>query len=105
VVRLDSLSTRGNVRRVGRNGRAIRIRIAKHLGKQTGKIVALVGTVTNDVRLLKLPEGLKVCALRFTEQARKRILASKGECLTFDQLAQKAPTGKGVLLLRGPRDR
>jgi len=25
--------------------------------------------------------------------------------LTFDQLAQVAPTGKNVLLLRGPRDR
>jgi large subunit ribosomal protein L18e len=25
--------------------------------------------------------------------------------LTFDQLAQIAPTGKGVLLMRGPRDR
>ena len=25
--------------------------------------------------------------------------------MTFDQLAQIAPTGKGVLLLRGPRDR
>lgn len=25
--------------------------------------------------------------------------------MTFDQLAQQAPTGKGVLLLRGPRDR
>ena len=25
--------------------------------------------------------------------------------MTFDQLAQLAPTGKNVLLLRGPRDR
>jgi large subunit ribosomal protein L18e len=80
-------------------------RIAKYRGKQTDKIVAIVGTVTNDVRLLKMPENLRICALRFTEQARKRIHASKGECLTFDQLAQKAPTGKGVMLLRGTRDR
>ena len=80
-------------------------RIAKHRGNQEGKIVAIVGTVTNDVRLLNLPKNLRIAALRFTEQARKRIVASKGECLTFDQLAQKAPTGKDVLLLRGPRDR
>lgn len=80
-------------------------RIAKHRGTDEGKTVAIVGTVTNDVRLLKLPKALKVCALRFTQEARNRILANGGECLTFDQLAKKAPTGKDVLLLRGPRDR
>lgn len=48
---------------------------------------------------------MKIVALRFTEGARNRISAAKGQCLTFDQLAQLAPTGKGVLLLRGPRDR
>jgi large subunit ribosomal protein L18e len=32
-------------------------------------------------------------------------LANGGQALTFDQLAQLAPTGKNVLLLRGPRDR
>ena len=65
----------------------------------------MVGTVTNDIRLLNLPEGLKIAALKFTAGARKRIVAAKGSCLTFDQLSQLAPTGKGVLLLRGPRDR
>jgi large subunit ribosomal protein L18e len=54
---------------------------------------------------LNVPAGLKIAALRFTEAARTRILANKGEVLTFDQLAQRAPTGKNVLLLRGPRDR
>jgi large subunit ribosomal protein L18e len=67
--------------------------------------VAVVGTVTNDIRLLNLPEGLRVVALRFTQAARARLQAAKGVALTFDQLAQLAPTGKGVLLLRGPRDR
>ena len=91
-------------------------RIARHLSnnkaavpegqtKFNSKIVAIVGTVTNDIRLLNVPEGLKVAALRFTEGARKRIIAAKGSVYTFDQLAQLAPTGKGVLLLRGPRDR
>jgi large subunit ribosomal protein L18e len=69
------------------------------------RIVAVVGTVTNDNRLLQVPQGLRVCALKFTSAARARILQAKGEILTFDQLAQVAPTGKNVLLLRGPRDR
>ncbi len=73
--------------------------------KFNSRIVAVVGTVTNDIRLLNVPEGLRIVALRFTEQARVRINAAKGECLTFDQLAQLAPTGKNVLLIRGPRDR
>ena len=91
-------------------------RIVKHLGSDrtavpegktqfNSRIVAIVGTVTNDVRLLNLPQGLRICALRFTQAARNRILQAKGTPLTFDQLAQLAPTGKGVLLLRGPRDR
>lgn len=48
------------------------------------RIIAIVGSVTNDNRLVSLPEGLKVCALKFTSEARKRIVASKGQCLTFD---------------------
>ena len=69
------------------------------------RIVAVVGTITNDNRLINVPEGIKVCALKFTTAARKRIIQAKGQCLTFDQLAQIAPTGKNILLLRGPRDR
>lgn len=69
------------------------------------RIVAVVGTVTNDNRLLSVPERMKVCALKFTTAARARIQKAGGQCLTFDQLAQMAPTGKNVLLLRGPRDR
>ena len=36
-------------------------------------IAVVVGTITNDVRLYKVPK-LKVCALHVTEQARARIL-------------------------------
>jgi len=63
-----------------------------------------VATVTNDVRLLNVPK-LNVCALRFTESARHRIVSNGGSCLTFDQLAQKAPTGHGTFLVRGKRSR
>lgn len=91
-------------------------RIVKLLGKDrtavpagqtkfNSRILAVVGTVTNDARLLNLPEGLKVCALKFTTAAKNRIAQAKGQAYTFDQLAQLAPTGKGVLLVRGPRDR
>ena len=81
-------------------------RIAKNLkGRTDTPIIAVVGTVTNDNRLLNVPQGLKVTALKFTETARQRIVSNGGQALTFDQLAQLAPTGKGVLLLRGPRDR
>jgi large subunit ribosomal protein L18e len=47
--------------------------------------------------------ALAVCALRFTESARSRIVAAGGECLTFDQLALKVPTGTNCVLLRGPK--
>ena len=67
-------------------------------------IFAVVGTVTNDLRVIDVPE-MKVCALKFSEKARERIVASKGKCLTFDQLALNRPNGENVILLRGTRDR
>lgn len=45
-----------------------------------------------------------VCALRFTETARARILAAGGECITLDQLALRAPKGSNTVLLRGPKN-
>merc|ERR1711924_144845 len=71
--------------------------------RQGGPGAVMVGTVTDDVRMLDAPKGLKVCALRFTESARNRILSGGGEILTFDQLAQQFPTGSNCLLVRGPR--
>ncbi|CAD8175809.1 unnamed protein product [Paramecium pentaurelia] len=72
--------------------------------KDKTRILVVVGTVTDDIRLLNVPK-INVCALRFTETARKRILAAGGKVLTFDQLAQQNPTGTGTILLRGPRIR
>lgn len=65
-------------------------------------IAVVVGTVTDDSRVLDIPK-IKVCALRVTESARGRILANGGEILTFDQLAIRTPTGKGTLLIQGKR--
>ena len=56
----------------------------------------LVGAVTDDVRVAEVPV-LKVAALRFTETARARILKAGGECLTFDQLALRAPLGQNTV--------
>ena len=61
-------------------------------------IFAVVGTVTNDVRTIDVPE-MKVCALKFTEKARERITGSKGKCITFDQLAINRPNGENVIYL------
>ena len=78
-------------------------KLAKFMSdKGTGKIAAIVGTVTDDSRMFEVP-ALKVCALRFTETARARIVKAGGECMTFDQLALAAPTGENVVLLRGPK--
>lgn len=79
-------------------------KIARYMTKQDGKTAVVVGTVTDDIRLTELP-ALKVCALRFTETARARIVKSGGECITFDQLAMAAPKGSGCVLLRGNKNR
>ena len=67
-------------------------------------VFAVVGTVTDDVRLLECPK-LRVAALKFTEKARKRIIEENGKCITFDQLAINRPKGEYVILVRGTRDR
>ena len=79
-------------------------RIARNLAGSGNPdtIAVLVGTVTDDVRLADVP-AMKICALRFTESARARILKAGGECITFDKLALERPTGSNTLTLRGPR--
>jgi len=70
--------------------------------KTKAPIAVIVGDVLDDIRVTKLPK-IRVCALRFSREARKRIVGAGGECLTFDQLATIAPTGKNTYLLRGRR--
>jgi len=76
-------------------------KMVKHLGDKTGRTAVVVGTVTDDMRILELPK-LEVAALRFTETARARITKAGGSCLTIDELIMKAPSGANTLLLRGP---
>jgi large subunit ribosomal protein L18e len=79
-------------------------RLAKFMQNKEDKTAVIVGKVTDDVRMLECPK-LSVCALAFTETARKRIVAAGGECITFDQLALRSPKGANTVLLRGPKHR
>ncbi|PVH14653.1 40S ribosomal protein S19-B [Candidozyma duobushaemuli] len=67
------------------------------------KTVVVVGTVTDDVRLLDVPKAT-VAALRFTASAKARIIKAGGEAITLDQLAVRAPKGQNTVLIRGPRN-
>merc|ERR1712100_920789 len=69
------------------------------LGKKADRTAVVVGTVTDDERVLDMPK-LNVAALRFTEAARARITKAGGKCLTLDELVMQAPTGTNTLLLR-----
>lgn len=68
-----------------------------------GKTIVIVGTVTDDNRLLELPK-LSVAAMRFTASARARIEKAGGETLTIDEVATRFPTGANTVLLRGPKN-
>lgn len=67
------------------------------------KVAVVVGTVLNDKRVFEVPK-LTVCALRFAEGARERILKAGGEVLTFDQLATRSPRGEKTVLIQGSRN-
>jgi len=79
------------------------VRLARFTKGKEDKIIVVVGSVTDDPRIVDLPK-LTVCALRFTATARAQIVKAGGECLTFDQLALRTPTGANTVLLRGPRN-
>ncbi|KAG6395540.1 hypothetical protein SASPL_141659 [Salvia splendens] len=74
--------------------------LAQLMKNKENRIAVLVGPVTDDIRVHDIP-AMKVTALRFTERARARIEKVGGECLTFDQLALRAPLGQNTVLLRG----
>ena len=78
-------------------------RIVSNLKEDEKRTVVVVGTVTDDNRLLTFPKAT-VAALRFTATARARISAAGGEAITLDQLALRAPTGSNTLILRGPKN-
>uniref|UniRef100_A0A8C2LPM6 Large ribosomal subunit protein uL15/eL18 domain-containing protein n=1 Tax=Cricetulus griseus TaxID=10029 RepID=A0A8C2LPM6_CRIGR len=75
--------------------------VLKRLFMSQNKTAVVVGTVTDDVRILEVPK-LKVCALWVSSGARSRILKAGGKILTFDPLALESPKGRGTVLLLGP---
>ncbi|CAG8495208.1 7523_t:CDS:1 [Racocetra fulgida] len=78
-------------------------RLLCNLKDKPDKIAVVVGTITDDNRVLEIPK-ITVAALRVTKSAKARILKAGGEVLTLDQLAMRAPTGSNTVLLRGPRN-
>lgn len=76
-------------------------KLVSMMKNKESKIAVVTGTVTDDERLHEVSK-LTVCALRFTETARARIVKAGGECLTFDQLALRSPKGSNTVLIRGP---
>ena len=68
------------------------------------KVLCVVGTVLDDERLLEV-EKLRICCLRISEAARRKVLKAGGQVMTFDQLAKSDPTGSNTWLLRGRRSR
>eukprot|EP00747_Dinoflagellata_sp_TGD_P058405 gnl/TRDRNA2_/TRDRNA2_151106_c1_seq1.p1 gnl/TRDRNA2_/TRDRNA2_151106_c1~~gnl/TRDRNA2_/TRDRNA2_151106_c1_seq1.p1 ORF type:complete len:187 (+),score=51.29 gnl/TRDRNA2_/TRDRNA2_151106_c1_seq1:147-707(+) len=76
-------------------------KLVKNMDGKDGKLAVVVADVTDDKRVFEVPK-LSVCALRFTETARARIVKAGGEAITFDKLALRAPLGQGTVLLRGP---
>merc|ERR1711924_437847 len=73
-------------------------KIDRFMKGKEGKMGVVVGTVTDDVRMLEAPKNMKICALRVTESARARIMNNGGDIITFDQLAQLYPTGSNCVL-------
>jgi large subunit ribosomal protein L18e len=78
-------------------------RLSRYMKGKDGKTAVIVGTVTDDARLLDVPK-LSICALKFTANARARVTKAGGECITFDQLALRAPKGTNTVLLRGAKN-
>jgi large subunit ribosomal protein L18e len=78
-------------------------KLVRFMDNKAGKTAVIVGTVTDDIRLLDVPK-LSLVALRVTASARARILKAGGEVLTFDQFALRSPKGLGAVLLRGPKN-
>jgi len=70
--------------------------------ERAGKTIVIVGSVTDDKRIFAVP-NLKICALRFTESARARIVKAGGTIMTFEQLAIESPLGQGTVLMQGRR--
>merc|ERR1712113_969138 len=74
-------------------------RLIRQMKNHEGKTAVIVGTVTDDNRIMAVPK-MTVVALHVTEKARERILKAGGEILTFDQLASVHPLERTLFSFR-----
>merc|ERR1719164_144148 len=80
------------------------VKTAKEGKVPTAVICATVTAAKpGDVHLLQT--GMRVAALRFTEQARQQIEAKQGTCLTIDEYLASHPDFSSSMLIRGPQNR
>ncbi|MFW9985315.1 MAG: 50S ribosomal protein L18e [Candidatus Odinarchaeota archaeon] len=68
--------------------------LQRHFSK--GRIMVVPGKVLSDGII---EDKLEVAAFTFSAQARKKIEAQGGKCLTLEELMEKNPTGKEVMLV------
>lgn len=66
------------------------------------KTVVFIGKVLDDEKVFEIPK-LKIVALNFTREARKKILKFGGEIYTLDQLFKVSPDLSDVVLVNGNR--
>merc|ERR1711931_424483 len=77
------------------------VEMASKKGRE-GKTMCIVGTLTDDNRLFKVPK-MTICALRPPRRARARVEKAGGEVITFDVLARRSPLGKNTCIVQGCR--
>lgn len=68
--------------------------LQRHFSK--GHIIAVPGKVLSDG---VIEDKLEVAAFNFSTQARAKIEAHGGKCLTLEELMEKNPTGKNIMLV------
>merc|ERR1711985_158469 len=76
-------------------------KLSKFMRQQEGKMAVIVGTVTDDVRMLECPKGLKICALRVTETARARVRAAGDPAPHVRSKGRKFEKARGRRASRG----
>ena len=76
--------------------------VITHMNKHPGETAVCTTTVTDSACYYEVPK-MTICALRITQTAKAKILKAGGECLTFDELAIRCPTGEKCVLLQGKK--
>lgn len=70
--------------------------------EHSDKIVVCIGKILDDEKVFEIPK-LKIVALNFSREARKKILKFGGEIYTLDQLFTVSSDLSNVILISGDR--